>query len=195
MPTQPQLKRLFALARNAGISPDDLKAIVADRYGHASRRDLSDAEYEDLCVHLQDAAGSRSQASGRLRAGELANEMEILAFLQTEGLPWAKKGTPSLSSPTSGEKVWCPLSSPCPPCTELDFAHAVTILNDFRLYRSSYKRFSIRDARRCLATWGEYPLWVWRRAAEVWLSHYRTKNERYFAGILKHTLADARRAA
>jgi len=188
MPSQPQLKRLFALARNAGISPDELKAIVADRYGRASRKDLSDAEYEDLCVHLQDAAGSRSQASGRLRAGELANEMEILAFLQAE----AKKGdTITISRDVREDGMVSPFS----PATDLDLAHAVTILNDFRLYRSSYKRFSIRDARRCLATWAQYPLWVWRRAAEVWLAHYRTKNEKYFAGVLKGVLRDAKRAA
>ena len=170
MPTQPQLARLFALARNAGLSADEVKQIVAERYGHASRKDLSDREYEELCIHLQEAGGSRAAASGRLKAGELANEMEIRAFLQSEGLPW--------SFPT-----------------ELDLSHAVTILDDFRRYRASYKRLSIRDARRCLSTWGRYPLWVWRRSAEIWLSHYRTKNERYFAGILKHVVRDAARDA
>jgi hypothetical protein len=172
MPTNRQLKRLFALARKAGISPDEVKTLVADRYGHASRRDLSDREYEELCLHLQETSGARSRAGGRRQPGELADQMEILAFLREEGLPW---DTTVL--------------------TDSDITVALAILDDFRCYRQSYKRLSVAQVRSCLRGWGRYPVWVWRRSADVWLTHYRTLNERYFAGILQHVLADARRAA
>jgi len=171
MPTHPQLKRLFALARKAGLSPDDVKAVVADRYGHRSRRGLSDREYEELCRHLQDCAAGAAASSGRLKAGELANLLEITAWLNAEGLPWDRLIV-----------------------TETDLVQAAQILEDFRRYRS-YGRISIAQARKWLAWWGRRPISIWRRAAMIWLEHYRRLNERYFAGILRHVEADARRAA
>ena len=171
-PTTPQLKRLFALARNAAISPDELKAIVRDRYGHASRRDLSDREYEELCVHLQEVSGDRAAGSGRLRAGELANEMEILAWLQSEKLPWPEIAV-----------------------TSHDVSVATTLLDDFRRRRARYKRISVAQARTWLSWWGRYPLYIWRRATEVWLAGHRTKGERYFLGICQNIERDDELAA
>ena len=89
MPTDAQLKRLFALSRKAGLSPDELKQTVADRYGHESRRDLTDREYEELCLHLQEYAGERSVASGRLKPGELAKSVDkkdMMTQLRAAGL-------------------------------------------------------------------------------------------------------------
>ena len=172
MPTTPQLKRLFALARNAGLTPDEVKGIVAERYGHASRRDLSDREYEELCVHLQEVSGDRSAASGRRKAGELANPMEILAWLNEKPrLPWDAVAL-----------------------TEHDVTTVMTLLDDFRVRRDSYLRISVAQARRWLGWWGRYPLSAWREAAGIWLSCYRSRldlDETYFQGILRKV---ARRA-
>ena len=163
--TNRQLKRLFALARRAGVTPDEVKALVYERYGHESRRDLSDREYEELCVHLQTVAGDRGKDSGRLQPGELANEMEILGWLQTEGLPWDPVAV-----------------------TDSDVTRAVILLDDFRRRRVKYARISVRQARKWLGWWGRYGLHVWRQSADVWLTHYRSNmdfDETYFMGIVR----------
>ncbi|HJN16233.1 MAG TPA: hypothetical protein QGH10_12100 [Armatimonadota bacterium] len=163
--TNRQLKRLFALSRKAGIDGAELKQIVQERYGHESRRDLSGREYEELCVHLQEVAGDRGKASGRLQPGELANEMEILAWLQSEGLPWD------------------PIA-----VTDFDGTRAVALLDDFRRRRVRCGRISVAQARKWLGWWGRYSIHAWRLSADAWLNSYRgqmDKDETYFMGIVR----------
>ena len=171
-----ELKRLFAIARKAGIEGDALSEIVAARYQLSSRKALTRAQYQDLCAHLQTAGASAAQSSGRHRAGELANLLEITAFLNEH------RGT---------------ASNAVPGFTSADLSAAAQLLDDFRRRRTEYGRISARNARTWLSWWARYDLPTWRAAVAIWNEHYRSNldvAERYFIGIAKN-VARARRLA
>jgi len=65
-PTEKQLKRLFAIAREAGVSNDDVKAYMEGTLGVASTKDLSREQYDQLCEAIQSG-----QVSGRTIEGDV----------------------------------------------------------------------------------------------------------------------------
>lgn len=50
--SEPQRKRLFAVAMGAGMSKDSLNSLVAS-YGYASSRDILKKDYEEICAKAQ----------------------------------------------------------------------------------------------------------------------------------------------
>jgi hypothetical protein len=57
--TAPQRQRLFAIAKEAGKSTEQVKAILAV-YGYGSTNDIAKADYELICNEIQVPAGSLS---------------------------------------------------------------------------------------------------------------------------------------
>lgn len=53
--TEPQRKRLFALAKEAGISHEDIKDYIKSVHGKESSKDLTRSEYEDVCKWIEAA--------------------------------------------------------------------------------------------------------------------------------------------
>lgn len=53
MPSEAQLKRLFAINRGAGLTNEELKNILFTDYGHDSSKDLNLDEYNELCARLE----------------------------------------------------------------------------------------------------------------------------------------------
>jgi hypothetical protein len=173
MPTAPQFRRLFAIARRLGLDGDALHAAAAEQFGLDSLKKLTDGQYESLCTQLDRSRAVRRSSGSCLPApGSCSSHPALLRLVETEGLPW----DPTILTPT-------------------DVAWAADLLDDFRLYRSARGCLSVAQVRRCLADWGRHPLSTWRRAAEVWFAHYRRMNEKYFLGVLRGIARDARRAA
>lgn len=50
--SEPQLKRLYALANKSGRSGEEAKAIIT-RYGFASAKDITQDKYDDICYEVE----------------------------------------------------------------------------------------------------------------------------------------------
>lgn len=66
--TDPQRKRLFAIAKSAGHADVDVKAWLQAQYGFTSTSDVTRATYEAICTRLADAT--------KLEFEQCANEAE-----------------------------------------------------------------------------------------------------------------------
>jgi hypothetical protein len=51
-PTEPQLKRLYAITAKSPLTEDDVKSIMAKQFGIQSSTDLSQEQYQQLCNFL-----------------------------------------------------------------------------------------------------------------------------------------------
>lgn len=64
-PTEKQLKRLFAIAREAGVSNDDVKQYMQSVLGVESSKDLTREQYDQLCEAIESG-----QVGGRTIEGD-----------------------------------------------------------------------------------------------------------------------------
>lgn len=56
--TEPQAKRFYAIAKNAGLSDDDMKFHLQSEYGITSSKDILKSDYDELCAWAQSGGGS-----------------------------------------------------------------------------------------------------------------------------------------
>lgn len=61
--TMEERKKLFALAKRAGISDDELRALLVNISGQASTSNLTRADYEAICDILESQAAVKSEAT------------------------------------------------------------------------------------------------------------------------------------
>jgi hypothetical protein len=52
-PTEPQLKRLFAISQANGWAPGDAQKLMLKKFGTATSATLTKFQYEELCDFLQ----------------------------------------------------------------------------------------------------------------------------------------------
>lgn len=57
-----QVKRLFAIANSAGVSPADVKKAIIKDYKKTAAEDLTKQEYDSLCKRLENAAKEAQHA-------------------------------------------------------------------------------------------------------------------------------------
>lgn len=167
MPTDRQIARLYALATKAGLSHADTRAELQERYGVASSKDLLPHQYEQVCTDLQRRL---RPTEGQPRDGAYAAPDHLVEYargLQQFGTIWRGR------------------------MTDDDVRLMTILLNDFRLYRTRDRRMSQRQLDQFIRSLARFDITIFRRASEVWLTHYRTgKNERYFLGICLHIQRD-----
>lgn len=54
--SEAQARRLYAIAKNSGISDDDMKAYLQDEWGYSSSREILKSDYEEICKWAQEVA-------------------------------------------------------------------------------------------------------------------------------------------
>lgn len=170
MPTAPQIKRLFTLATKAGLTTPDVHAETQRRYGKAHTKYLSDHQYEQFCRLLQNGdikpgvVPPAERDIDEIRDGKyLCSRAAIrvaVGMLDAEGLLWEH-------------------------ATGIDAGVLGDMLDCMRQYRRSWRRITLEQARTMVIAWTHYPLPVWRDAARRYLAQHTTKDEKYFAGILR----------
>ena len=173
MPTRPQLARLFALARNAGLDNASLHDIIESRFGHKSVKDLMPRQYEDLTRSL----------SQRHVPERMPLQVPDIAPLNGTYLDHPSHGyMVALAARSDGELF--------PGATEADITIAGKLLDCFRTYRKR-KRIAMAQARGMMRSWLPYHIEVWREAARRYLEQASTRDEKYFAGILRRVQRDS----
>ena len=50
--SEPQLARLYAMVNEAGVKPEAIKALMAERFGIASSKELTVEQYDDLIINM-----------------------------------------------------------------------------------------------------------------------------------------------
>lgn len=170
MPTAPQIKRLFTLATKAGLTTADVHAETDRRYGKQHTKYLSDHQYEQftrLIIQGDIKPGVVPPAErdiDEIRDGKyLCSRGAIrvaVGMMADEGLLW--DGASGIDAGVLGDMLDC-----------------------IRLYRRSWRRITLEQARTMVIAWTHYPLPVWRDAARRYLAQHTTKDEKYFAGILR----------
>ena len=53
MPTEPQIIRLYAIARSKGWSRDGVHRLIESNYGKRSTKDLTIEQYDECCAFLE----------------------------------------------------------------------------------------------------------------------------------------------
>jgi len=168
-PTKRQIKRLYTLAGRAGLEHDEVLQQLQRAYSVSSSRDLTLAQYEDYCLHLEALAGLRYAGDGK-------SPEEMAAAYPTV---WKREQVDALLT-----EFWVN-------CLPQLRPRLLEVLNDFRLGRRDG-----RISRRILATTIEKiklaPPAAISAALDVWLEKYRSgKDEHYFIGILRRKKRDA----
>ena len=173
MPTRPQLARLFALARNAGVDNETLHDLIKSRFKLDSVRTLSARQYEDL---------TRSLAQRRVLDRTIVPPTDIVPF---NGV--------TLDHPCHGHMLATAARADGEfylGATEDDIALAGKLLDCFRTYRKR-GRIMVHQARAMMRSWLPYHVEVWREAARRYLEQASTRDEKYFAGILRRVQRDS----
>lgn len=170
MPTGPQIKRLYTLASQAGLSTDDVHAEIQRRYGKSHSKYLLDNQYEQFTRLLQQGSirpgvvPPAERDLDEIRDGKyICSRGAIrvaIGMMDTEGLLW--DGATGIDAGVLGDVLDC-----------------------VRQYRRSWQRITLEQARALVIAWTHYPLPVWRDAAQRYLGHHSAKDEKYFAGILR----------
>lgn len=169
-----QIRRLWALARNAGVSHDLVYEHAMSRYGREHLHALTAREYEQFTRDLQDWARRQEEPDiAPTSATAITSEggfLIALAQLSVDDHWWTD-------------------------ATDRDAAVAAKLLNCFRRYRTgATARLSLRQVQRIVDAWIAYPLPVWREAAERYLTQHTSKDEKYFLGIVKRVERETRRS-
>ncbi len=172
-PTREQIVRLYSLAHHAGLSHDMVKAEIWARYGIESTKELDPRQYEQYTRELELRARVRSPAVERaakaaMHYPKLHDRKGIDAVLR-EQWPQLCAGHPKLA------------------------ADLAEVLDFCRLTRAT-GTISPRIVEVQIQRWRKLPLNVIAEAAEVYLNRYTSRNERYFAGILRRIMNDRKRA-
>lgn len=183
MPTGPQIKRLYALATNAGLTAADVHAAIDRLYGRRHTKYLTDVEYERFTAML---------SRGDIRP-EVMEEPEPDIAPIVDGKWIGNKGAVRTAVGIFSREglLW-------PDARGIDAGTVGDMLDCIRLYRRSFRRITLEQARALVEAWTAYPLAVWRDAASRYLVQHTTKDEKYFAGILRRVArehAEARPAA
>lgn len=180
MPTPRQISRLYALASRCGYNHVQVKTALHSLYGVSSSKDLTAMQYEqftaDLERELHAAAIGRDlpPAEAEPRYGMFASAAHLAEFansVHTFGRAWAGQ------------------------MTDDDVTLLSILLDKFRLYRTRDRKLSQKQVDDFIDAAGKFPLWVFRAAGEIYLSHYTHKPERYFLGIMKNVVRDRQREA
>ncbi len=167
MPTDRQISRLYALARNAGLTHADVTDELQARYGVASSRGLSPAQYE---AYTADLIRRNTPVDGVYRDGAYSaphHLREFAAGCRQFGRLWPGA------------------------MTEGDVTALTILLDDWRRYRARTRALSQRQMDGIVRMLGRYPIVVFRAAAAIWLERYRTgHDEKYFKAICEHLQRD-----
>lgn len=173
-PTNNQIRRLYTLATRAGLDHPGVHTEIFRRYGIESTRDLTDRQYEQFTAFLQ----------GMIRAQERdpATRAEAAA------------NYPRLTDRAGLERLfreqWPAMASRDPELTK----DLVEVLDCARLTRTQ-ATISPRIATAQIQKMQKYHPDVLREAARIYLSHYTTRDERYFFGIVRGEKRRRRRQA
>lgn len=180
MPTARQIGRLYALASRCGYNHDQVIAALQSLYGVGSSKGLSPLQYESFTAELTREVGAQAQGRGlpeadaQPRYGMFASAAHLTEFatsVRTFGRAWGGQ------------------------MTDEDVTLLAILLDKFRLYRTRDRRVSQKQLDDFIDTAGQFPLWVFRAAGEIYLGHYTNKPEKYFIGILKNVVRDQQREA
>jgi len=160
-PTQRQIARLYTLAGQAGLGHDEVIGQLRAAYGIETTKRLTLLQYEEFCLWIQGRIGARRIGDGKApaREGQLWRRAQVANLLDQEWI-----GPPPLAADLRDRLI--------------------DVLDDFRLYRST-GRIGTSILRATIQQIGRHRIEIVAEACEIWLGHYRERNEQYFAGILR----------
>lgn len=165
-PTQRQIARLYTLAGQAGLSHAEVIAQLRDAYGVESTKRLTLPQYEEFVAWIKGRIGARVSGDARhpAREGQIWQRAQVARMLDIE---------------------W--------PGLDGDLRDRLTdVLDDFRLYRST-GRISASVLRQTIQRIARFGPELVGQACDIWLSRYRERDERYFAGICRSLKRQAKK--
>jgi hypothetical protein len=174
-PSQAQIARLYTLAGKASLDHSAVIAQLRGAYNVESTRQLSLPQYEEFCLWIKGRIGARATGEGAppAREGQLWQRAQVVRILDEELATMVPGGVPAPAEMRE---------------------HLADVLDDFRLYRGT-GRISAALLRALIQQIRRYHPSIITAACEVWLAHYRERNEAYFLGILRRIKRETKNQA